>query len=198
MSGPSNRMPGAPTGFRPQDRRALTIGAVALVVLLGYSRVGRPVFERMRSEQQALVEQQALLARERSLVAAAPALPRARHELDKVLAAEAPRLFAGDSVAATAELSAYVSEIAAASGVHLTTVDGRTPVTARGLTRLSVDVRGEASWTQVLNFMHVLETSGQLVDVSSVRIERGPRGGPLGGASVSLAATLAGYSRGGR
>ena len=198
MNGNPRSAPPGRSGVRAQDRRALAIGAIALAVLLGYSRVARPAFERMRTEQQMLVEQKVLLARERSLVAAAPALPRARHELDKILAAETPRLFAGDSVAATAELSAYVSQVARAAGVRLTTVDGRTPVTTRGLTRLSVDVRGEASWKQVLTFVHVLETSGQLVDVSSVRIERGPRGGPLGGASVSMAATLAGYGRGAR
>ena len=176
----------------------MIVGASALVVLLGYSRVARPVLEKRRAEQQTLSEQEALLARERSLVAAAPALPGAQRDVSQALAAEAPRLFAGDSVAATAELSAYVSQIASAAGVHLTTVDGRTPVTTRALTRLSVDVRGEASWRQVLNFVHVLETSGQLVDVTSVRIERGPRGGPLGGDLVSVAATFAGYSRGGR
>ena len=101
-------------------------------------------------------------------------------------------------MAATAELSAYVSQLASVAGVHLTTVDGRTPVTTRALIRLSVDVRGEATWKQVLTFVHLLETSGQLVDVASVRIERGPRGGPLGGEMVSIAATVAGYSRGTR
>ena len=192
------RAASAPSWLRAQDRRALIVGASALVVLLGYSRVARPVLEKRRAEQQTLSEQEALLARERSLVAAAPALPGAQRDVSQALAAEAPRLFAGDSVAATAELSAYVSQIASAAGVHLTTVDGRTPVTTRALTRLSVDVRGEASWRQVLNFVHVLETSGRLVDVTSVRIERGPRGGPLGGDLVSVAATFAGYSRGGR
>ena len=184
--------------LRAQDRRALIAGAIALMVLFGYSRVARPAFERLRMEQRTLLEQETLLARERSLVAAAPALPGAQRSVDRALAAEAPRLFAGDSVAATAELSAYVSQLASVAGVHLTTVDGRTPVTTRALIRLSVDVRGEATWKQVLTFVHLLETSGQLVDVASVRIERGPRGGPLGGEMVSVAATLAGYSRGTR
>ena len=196
MSESTQRVASAPPRLRAQDRRALIVGAVALVVLVGYARVARPALDRLQVEQRTLLEQEALLARERSLVAAAPALPRAQRDVSQALAAEAPRLFAGDSVAATAELSAYASQLASAAGVHLTTVDGRTPVTTRALTRLSVDVRGEASWKQVLNFVHLLETSGQLVDVTSVRIERGPRGGPLGGEMVSVAATLAGYSRG--
>ena len=192
------RASGPLASLRSQDRRALVTGAVALAVLLGYSRIAKPAMENVRASRDELADQRALLLRERALVAAAPRLPQAQREVKQVLAAESSRLFLGDSVAATAELSAYVSQIAAAAGVHLTTVDGRTPVTTRALTRLSVDVRGEASWRQVLNFLHVLETSGQLVDLVSVRIERGPRGGPLGGDMVSLGATLAGYSRGGR
>ena len=192
------RASGPLASLRPQDRRALMIGAVLLAVLLGYSRIAKPALENVRTSRRDLADQQALLVRERALVAAAPSLPKAQREVKQVLAAESSRLFVGDSVAATAELSAYVSQIATAAGVHLTTVDGRTPVTTRALTRLSVDIRGEASWRQVLNFLHVLETSGQLVDLVNVRIERGPRGGPLGGDMVSMGATLAGYSRGGR
>ena len=198
MSEGTVRASGVPGVVRPQDRRALVTGAVVLALLLGYSRIARPALENVGHSRRALADQQALLVRELALVAAAPRLPQAQREVKQVLAAESSRLFLGDSVAATAELSAYVSEIAAAAGVHLTTVDGRTPVTTRALTRLSVDIRGEASWRQALNFLHVLETSGQLVDLVNVRIERGPRGGPLGGDMVSLGATLAGYSRGGR
>ena len=198
MSESTMRASGPLATLRQQDRRALMTGAVALAILLGYSRIAKPALENLRTSQHELADQQALLVRERALVAVAPSLPRSQREVKQVLAAESSRLFVGDSVAATAELSAYVSQIATAAGVHLTTVDGRTPVTARALTRLSVDIRGEASWRQVLTFLHVLETSGQLVDLVNVRIERGPRGGALGGDMVSLGATLAGYSRGGR
>lgn len=198
MSESTMRASGPLASLRPQDRRALMTGVVLLAVLLGYSRVAKPAYENLRTSRRELTDQKALLVRERALVAAAPSLPKSQRAVKQALAAESSRLFLGDSVAATAELSAYASQIATAAGVHLTTVDGRTPVTTRALTRLSVDIRGEASWRQVLNFLHVLETSGQLVDLVNVRIERGPRGGPLGGDMVSLGATLAGYSRGGK
>ena len=174
------------------------IGGITLAVLLGYSRIARPTFDRHIAQRRFVEEQRALLGREQALVAAAPAFPRAQRDADNALAAESPRLFRGDSVAATAELSAYVSQVATASGVHLSTVDGRAPVSTRGLVRLSVDVRGEATWRQVLTFVHHLETSSQLVDVSSIRVERGPRGGPLGGETVNVAATLTGYGKGAR
>lgn len=184
------------SALRPQDRRALAIGGVVLVVLLGYSRVLKPGLARLSAERQLVSDQRALLVREQALVAVAPSLPARAKQANQVLAAERPRLFVGDSVAASAELTSYASQIATAAGVHLTTIEARTPVTARGVTRLTADVRGEGSWRQVLAFVRLLEVSGQLVEVSSLRLERGARGGPLGGDLVSLSATLAGYSRG--
>lgn len=184
--------------MRPQDRRALTIGAIALVALLGYSRVIKPALTRLVQERNTLSEQSALLGRERALVAVAPQLPRLQKEANQVLAGERARLFAGDSVAATAELTSYASQVATAAGVHLTTIDARTPSTERGVTRLSVDVRGDGSWQQVLSFVRLLEVSGQLVNVTSLRLERGARGGPLGGDQIAISATLTGYSRGAR
>jgi hypothetical protein len=117
---------------------------------------------------------------------------------DRVLAAEEARLFAGDSVGATAELTAYVADVANEAGVRLASVEARAPRAQRGITTLLVDARGEGPWSKVLAFVAALETSEHLVDVTSVRIERGARGGGvLGGAStVSVVVTVAGYSRG--
>jgi type II secretory pathway component PulM len=196
MNGITARSP--MSGMRPQDRRALALGVIALVVLLGYSRVLKPTLNRLALERRTLAEQGGLLARERALIAAAPSFPRLQKEANQILGTERGRLFAGDSVAATAELTSYVAQVATASGVHLTTIEARTPNTERGVTRLLVDVRGEGTWRQVLGFVRLLEVSAQLVDVGSIRIERGARGGPLGGDLVSISATLAGYSRGER
>jgi Tfp pilus assembly protein PilO len=196
MTGVAMRSP--MSNMRPQDRRALAVGAITLVALLGYSRVLKPALDHLGFERRTLSEQNALLGRERALVVAAPSLPRLQKEATQVLAAERTRLFAGDSVAATAELTSYAAQVAIAAGVHLTTIEARTPSTARGVTRLLADVRGEGSWRQVLAFVRLLETSGQLVDVTSLRLERGTRGGPLGGDLVSISASLAGYSKGAR
>ncbi|HEX9485063.1 MAG TPA: hypothetical protein VF929_10800, partial [Gemmatimonadaceae bacterium] len=137
------------TSLREQDRRALIVGVVVVAALLGYARLARPAFERLQLERRAVADQEALLGRERSLLAAAPAFPNAQREATHILVTESPRLFTGDSVAATAELSAYVAGVATASGVRLTAVEGRAPRADRGVTRLSVDVRGEGSWRQV-------------------------------------------------
>jgi type II secretory pathway component PulM len=183
--------------LRPQDRRALLLGGAALALMLGYSRVARPAFERLREREASLTEQRALLSRERALLAVAPSLPVKQKVAERALVAEDARLFAGDSVGATAELTAYVADVANEAGVRLASVEARAPSAQRGVTRLVVDARGEATWSKALGFVAKLESAEQLVDVTSVRIERGARGGPLGGAStVSIVVTVAGYSRG--
>ena len=182
--------------LRPGDRRAVLMGAAALVIMLGYARVAKPAFESLALDSQVLTEQQELLAREQALLAVAPRLPAARRDVDRILDGARTRVLAGDSVAATAALASYAADVATATGVHLTAVEGRPPTVERGVMRVLIEVRGEASWRQVLTFVRLLESSPQLVDVASVRVERGPRGGPLGGDSETFIATLAGYGRG--
>lgn len=173
----------------------MLLGLTAIAMMLGYSRVVQPAFDHLQIERREVAEQDALLARERALLAAVPILPDAQRNLKQVLAAESSRLFVGDSVAATAELEAYAAAIATSWGVRLTSAEGRTPRTDHGVTRLLIDVRGDGSWRQVLDFVKALESGAQLVDISNIRIERGARAGPLGGPLVSVSATLAGYAR---
>ena len=182
-------------GLRPQDRRALVIGFIVLTAMSGYTLVIRPTIDDLARHRDMLAEQKGLLARERSLLAVAPTLPRARNAVTQTLVSEQLRLFSGDSVAATAALTSFVTDVASATGVRLTTLDARPPRSARGVTRLAADLRGEGSWRQVLAFVRALESSARLVDLAAVRIERGARGGPLGGALVSVSASVAGYSR---
>lgn len=185
--------------LRPQDRRALLLGGVAVVLMLGWTRVARPAVEHIRAGERTLAEQRALLARERALLAVAPSLPAMQRAAERTLAGEDARLFAGDSVGATAELTAYVADVATEAEVRLTSVEARTPSAERGVTTLLVDARGEGSWSHVLDFVAALEGSEQLVDVRSVRVERGARGGALpGGPTVAVVVTVAGYARGAR
>ena len=180
---------------RPQDRRALLLGALALVAMLGYARVLRPAAAELAAQRQALLDERANFARERALVTSVARQPHLRDSVAARLRAEAPRLFAGDSVAAMAELTAYVTTLADATQSRLTSLEAHAPHTAQGVTTLAVDVRGEGSWRAALAFVHSLESATRLVDVQSVRFERGPRGGPLGGDQISFSATVAGYSR---
>ena len=182
-------------GLRQQDRRALVFGAVVLALLLGYARVVRPAVAQLREQRMLLHEEQTRLARERSLLASVTSGPNAQTAIVRQLNAEGPRLFAGDSVAATAELTSYTTGIADASQLRLTSVEAHAPRTTQGITTLAIDVRGEGSWRNALAFAHSMESATRLVDIQSLRIERGARGGPLGGDLVAVSATLSGYSR---
>ncbi|MDB4881513.1 MAG: hypothetical protein JWL95_279 [Gemmatimonadetes bacterium] len=194
MTGTERSESGGSRRLRPQDRRALARGAIVLIAVLGYAFVVRPAMAQLIAQREQLKEQQTSLARERALVASVRRLPRARDSIVSQLAAEAPRLFAGDSVAAMAQLTAYVTMIADGSQLRLASVEARAPRTAQGITTLAVDVRGEGSWRNALAFMNSLESATRLVDIVTLRVERGARGGPLGGDLVSIAATVAGYS----
>lgn len=181
-------------GMQARDRRALIVGAVSLLAMVVAFRVVRPALGDLRATSEAVTEQRALLARERALVAAAPGLPQARIKATRVLESSRARLFSGDSVAATAALTSYVSDVAAATGMQLRSIDGGTPATTGGITRLVAELRGEGAWRETMAFVRTLESSGRLVDVTSIRLERGPRGGPLGGDSVILSATVTGFA----
>jgi Type II secretion system (T2SS), protein M subtype b len=194
----TTRLAGLAPSIRPQDRRALLLGGIALAFMLGWTRVVRPGVAQLRERERAVATQRDLLARERALLVVAPKLSGLQRATDRTIAAESPRLFAGDSVGATAELTAYVADVASESDVRLTSVEARAPSTERGVLRLLVDARGEGSWSDVLGFVKALESSEQLADVESVRIERGPRGNPAGGAAVTVTVTVAGYGRGAR
>ncbi len=185
-------------GLRARDRRAITLGAIVLVMVLGYAKIIRPLRTDIAHDREALHEQRGLLARERALIARAPTLPAARRDVEQALSAEQTRLFSGDSVAATSELSGFVADVARATGVTLTSLEGRAPAGAGGIYRIGADLRGEGAWRQVLTFIRALESSSRLIEVTSIRIERGPRGGPLGGAALLLTASITGYARGGR
>lgn len=182
------------SGLRPQDRRALILGAILATAMFGYAYVVRPAIARLIGQRELLKDEQTDLARERSLLASVGRLPRARDAIVSQLKAEAPRLFVGDSVAAMAELTSYVTGIADGSQMRLTSVEAHAPRSAQGITTLAVDVRGEGSWRNALAFVHSLESATRLVNIVSLRVERGARGGPLGGDLVSFSATVAGYS----
>jgi len=181
-------------GLSAEDRRALLLGALIVAALGAYAVIGRPWYARLQSSRAELSQQLALLVREQALLESRSALPRLQRQVSQAVGAERPRLLNGDSVTATASLASFVDDIAVANGVHVSSLDGRAPLSAPGLTTVSVELRGESRWSQALGFVHTLESTGPLINVSSVRIERGARGGPLAGDLVTISATLSGIA----
>lgn len=181
-------------GMRRRDRRALLIGAAIVGAMLGQANLVRPALASLRVMREQLVTERSLLSRETALLAAEPTLRRLRVDAKNSLAGARGRLVAGDSVAATAALTSFIADVARGTGVQLSTLEGAAPASTGGVMRLIANVRGEASWRETLAFVRTLESAGLLLRVDDLRIERGPRGGPLDGDAVVLSATIAGYA----
>ena len=184
--------------MRAQDRRALIIGATAIIAGVAFAFGVRPAVAQLALTHQQLSEQQELLMRERALLAGSMKLLAAQRETDNALAVESKRLFPGDSVGAMAEVTSFVSAAATKAAVRLTTLEGRQPRVRDGVIELAVEIRGEGTWKDVLYLVRALESADRLVNLTNLHIERGARGGPLGGALVSVGVTVVGYARGGR
>lgn len=179
-----------------RNRRAVVLGALILAAAIAFTQILRPMYGAYLQARNTLVDQRILLGRERALVDASTRLPTTQREIERVMAGEQARLFEGDSVSATAALTEFTADVARATGVKLFTLETRPPRTDSAVTRLSIDLRGEGRWPDVLAFTRVLESSARLVHISSIRIERGARGGPLGGTLVSISATFTAFALG--
>ncbi|MEO5814683.1 MAG: GspMb/PilO family protein [Gemmatimonadaceae bacterium] len=179
-----------------RDQRTLVIGALAVVAMLGYAKLWRPMVAETSARMATLGQQSSLVQRERELLAGMSTLPRERETLRRAMQESRDRLFNGDSIAAVAALATYVSDVARATGTRLGSVEARPVSHVGGLTTLAVELHGEATWRQAVGFIRALESAGPLIDVRELRLETGARGGPLGGDLVSITGTVSGYSAG--
>jgi hypothetical protein len=156
-----------------RDRRALILGAVAAVALLGFNFAVRPGVAKIRQLSDTLDEERALLVRELELLAATPAYADGVEAGGERLLAAAPRLFGGDTDGlASAYLAEYVQEAAGSRRTLITRLDpgGSEPVGA-GLESVSAVVHGESDLEGLLTLLYVLEGGEKLVQVSDLRIQ---------------------------
>jgi hypothetical protein len=156
-----------------RDRRALILGAVAAVALLGFNFAVRPGVAKIRQLSDTLDEERALLVRELELLAATPAYADGVEAGGERLLAAAPRLFGGDTDGlASAYLAEYVQEAAGSRRTLITRLDpgGSEPVGA-GLESVSAVVHGESDLEGLLTLLYVLECGEKLVQVSDLRIQ---------------------------
>jgi hypothetical protein len=152
----------------------------------------KPLVAHIATTRAELTQQRDLLSREQALLASVPSLPRVRQQVNRILTNSRPRLLVGDSVAATAALATLVDGLATAHGVRVTSLEGQSPAANGALTAVQVVLRGEARWSQLLGFIRTLESSGTLIDVASLRMERSSLGAPGEGNLVSFGATIRG------
>ena len=181
----------------PRDRRALLLGALVLTPPLFYIWGVRPYVAALSDTHQQLDAERDGLARERAAIAAARKSPELQHLADSAMRAAAPRLFEGrDDVMASAELAAYLGDVARARHVWLQDASTRPAVLLpSGVRALRVEIRAESDLQGVLSLLQVLETGPKLVRVERLDITHQPNRSEEGGAeTLALSATISGFA----
>jgi hypothetical protein len=107
-----------------------------------------------------------------------------------------PRLFEGrDDVMASAELAAYLGDVAQSSRVWLQDAATRPAVAATdGVRTLRVEIRAESDLMGTLNFLQSLERGEKLVRVERLDISRVARSDEKDVETLSITATIAGFA----
>lgn len=198
------------SSLSPRDRRALRMGAWIVLPLLAASVVLRPYLSALLVQRAALENQRGLLARELRAVRDAPSEVERLQEGNRVLVAEAARLFGGnDAVTATAELARYVTARAAASGLRVDQAesggdrepDRGTPTgaplgpsSAADSGALRVTLRAQGGSAGVYAFLRAMETGPKLVRIERIEIAQASTDDIAGGTLV-LTTTVCGLAR---
>jgi len=155
-----------------RDRRALTLGAAALTVLLTLNLVLRPLLARMDELSSAIAEEQSLLSRELELLGAMPSLEEGLELGGKRLHAARPKLFDGSTEGlASAYLAEYVQEAAESRSTLISRLDpGGVESLGGGFETVSAIVHGESDLEGFLTLLYLLEGGEKLVQVSDLSI----------------------------
>jgi len=179
----------------PRERRTVVIGAA--VVLAGFAVIwGRMYRDALGNARDELATERATLARERAAVAMARHNPQLQHVADSAMRSMRPRLFEGkDDVMASAELAAYVGDVARRARVWLQDA-GTRPATpaAEGVRTLRVEIRAESDLQGVLLFLQGLERGDKLIRVDRLDISHAARSDENDAEVLSIAATISGFA----
>lgn len=158
--------------LRARDRRALALGALLALPVIGWTFVGAPI-ARADSERRArLASSRELLARELEIVASADAYPPLLGDAREAMREASPRLFAGGtSGARSASLVAWVQGRARAAELRLSEIAALDDsASVAGLRPVSIRIAGRADLESVLSFISSMERGEKLVRVSGLGI----------------------------
>lgn len=180
----------------PKDRRAIVMGAVIVLPALIFIWGVRPYRAAMAATRDELETASLALSREKAAVAQRAA-PVSQRSADSALAMAAPRLFEGrDDAIASAQLAAYLGNVARRSRVLMQDANTRPSTTSpEGIRTLRVEVRAESDIQGVATFLHNLESGQKLVRVDRLEISRVPGLEDKNGfETLSIAATISGFA----
>ena len=179
-----------------RERRTVMIGALVLLPGLLFVYAVRPYRTALAQKRDQLETERSTLARERAAIATARKNPELQHVADSAMRAMRPRLFEGrDDVMASAELAAYLGDVAEGARVWLQDAGTRPAIAADdGVRTLRVEIRAESDLLGTLMFLQALEHGEKLVRVDRLDIARSARADDKDGEVLSIVATIAGFA----
>lgn len=192
------------TSLSARDRRALLIGAMALLVyvaVVGARSYGTAVGDARRH----LDAQRELLARELGMLEAERRIDGRLQEVAVSFASRSEAMFsAADSLAAVSDLSAFLLDAARQNRVHVEHVEGRSSsVQTEGAVTLMVMLRGRSDLEGLADFTTALGEAANLIRIEQFSITRMPspeRGDPADTAAspdvqvLEFSALVTGYA----
>jgi hypothetical protein len=180
-----------PSGFRSRlgarfeamssrDRRALVVGCLVLLPLLGWGLVARPYLATVAELRDRTELEASLLERERAVLRQAPTLPERLDETRVALERWEARMVRTPNLPlAEADVTSLLQRLARESRVHLEEVRAVAPPPGRipppGLSPIRLSVRGESDFQGILEFLGTLEEDALLLRIESIAVQPAPR-----------------------
>jgi hypothetical protein len=215
-------MKGITMGSR--DKRAVMLGLAILVPSLAFIWGVKPLRQALADTHDRIATERDALSREQSAVAEATRDPARKALADSALVAARSRVFSGaNDIAAGASLVSYLGDVAKRTHVWLASATTRpNPTAARagatvasaagasgatgaaavrvvaplpeGVRALRVELRAETDFQGILEFLDALERGGKLVTIERLDIAKTLRAGDEDRETLSVTATVVGYS----
>jgi len=182
----------------PRERRTIAIGALVLLPPLLFIWAVRPYQTALSDARDQLATERQTLAREKAAIATARQNPELQHIADSAMRVMKPRLFEGkDDVMASAELAAYIGDLARGARVWLQDAGTRPAIAAGdGVRTLRVEIRAESDLLGTLMFLQAIERGEKLVRIDRLDISKSARGDEKDAETLSIVATVAGFAIG--
>jgi hypothetical protein len=182
--------------MQPRERRTIILGALVLLPGLLFIYGFRPYQNALTDARDELATERQALAREKAAIATARQNPGMQHIADSAMHAMRPRLFEGkDDVMASAELAAYVGDLARGARVWLQDAGTRPAIAADdGVRTLRVEIRAESDLLGTLMFLQALERGEKLVRIDRLDISKSARGDDKDAETLLIVATISGFA----
>jgi Tfp pilus assembly protein PilO len=180
-----------------RDRRAIVVCLVVATPAFSYTLLIKPYVAAVRQLQLALEGQSSLLVREEEALAGLPAIRAESLPAATAARRAVARTFTTtDTAIAVAALGRDVTDALTSAGLVIQRVEMRDSVVRyAGLQELSIDVRAQGEFREILRALARLEGNTRLIYIARLSIDRVEGSASAIGESLSFAAVVRGYAQ---